>query len=123
MPRDVSLSDSKCWNGGYEWVNLKTGLPNAFGGYDQTPREMAQHLGEWARAGLLNVVGGCCGTTPRHIRWDNSISGTNRVPDVFLFSRFQIFHVNFTTFIYSYFDVASQSYICEIVMFEYKNFA
>jgi 5-methyltetrahydrofolate--homocysteine methyltransferase len=43
------------------------GLPNAFGGYDETPSSMAKHLGEWARAGLLNVVGGCCGTTPDHI--------------------------------------------------------
>ena len=44
------------------------GLPNAFGGFDETPESMALGLGEWARAGLLNIVGGCCGTTPRHIR-------------------------------------------------------
>lgn len=44
------------------------GLPNAFGEYDQTPDEMAPVLGEFARAGLLNIVGGCCGTTPDHIR-------------------------------------------------------
>jgi len=44
------------------------GLPNAFGGFDETPDSMAQSLGEWARAGFLNVVGGCCGTTPAHIR-------------------------------------------------------
>ncbi len=43
------------------------GLPNAFGGYDETPEQMARHLGEWARSGLLNIVGGCCGTTPAHI--------------------------------------------------------
>jgi len=43
------------------------GLPNAFGGYDETPEIMAAMLGEFARAGLLNVVGGCCGTTPAHI--------------------------------------------------------
>jgi 5-methyltetrahydrofolate--homocysteine methyltransferase len=43
------------------------GLPNAFGGYDQTAPETAEHLGEWARSGLVNVVGGCCGTTPAHI--------------------------------------------------------
>ncbi len=43
------------------------GLPNEFGGYDQTPDSMAGHLGEWARAGLVNIVGGCCGTTPAHI--------------------------------------------------------
>jgi 5-methyltetrahydrofolate--homocysteine methyltransferase len=43
------------------------GLPNAFGGYDETPSSMAKHLGEWAKSGLLNIVGGCCGTTPDHI--------------------------------------------------------
>ena len=44
------------------------GLPNAFGGYDETPETMAAHIGEWARAGLVNIVGGCCGTTPAHIQ-------------------------------------------------------
>jgi 5-methyltetrahydrofolate--homocysteine methyltransferase len=44
------------------------GLPNAFGEYDETPEAMAAQIGEWARAGLLNIVGGCCGTTPDHIR-------------------------------------------------------
>ena len=43
------------------------GLPNAFGGYDEGPEEMASVLGEFAGAGLLNIVGGCCGTTPSHI--------------------------------------------------------
>ena len=44
------------------------GLPNAFGEYDETPEEMAAILAEFARSGLLNIVGGCCGTTPDHIR-------------------------------------------------------
>ena len=44
------------------------GLPNELGGYDETPEETARHLGEWAQAGLVNIVGGCCGTTPDHIR-------------------------------------------------------
>ena len=44
------------------------GLPNEMGGYDETPEETAAHLGEWADAGLVNIVGGCCGTTPEHIR-------------------------------------------------------
>ncbi len=44
------------------------GLPNAFGEYDLSPEDMAEHIGEWARAGFLNLVGGCCGTTPEHIR-------------------------------------------------------
>jgi 5-methyltetrahydrofolate--homocysteine methyltransferase len=43
------------------------GLPNAFGGYDETPEDMAGMLREFAEAGLLNLVGGCCGTTPDHI--------------------------------------------------------
>ena len=44
------------------------GLPNAFGEYDEGPAEMSEMLGEFARAGMLNLVGGCCGTTPAHIR-------------------------------------------------------
>jgi 5-methyltetrahydrofolate--homocysteine methyltransferase len=44
------------------------GLPNAFGGYDETPQSMAAHLAEWAQSGLVNLVGGCCGTTPNHIK-------------------------------------------------------
>ncbi len=44
------------------------GLPNEFGEYDESPQAMAAQLGEFARAGLVNVVGGCCGTTPEHIR-------------------------------------------------------
>jgi 5-methyltetrahydrofolate--homocysteine methyltransferase len=43
------------------------GLPNEFGEYDESPAAMAAMLGEFARAGLVNVVGGCCGTTPGHI--------------------------------------------------------
>lgn len=43
------------------------GLPNEMGGYDEQPEETAHHLGEWADAGLVNIVGGCCGTTPAHI--------------------------------------------------------
>ena len=44
------------------------GLPNAFGGYDLDAQEMNEHIKEWAQSGLLNIVGGCCGTTPEHIR-------------------------------------------------------
>ncbi len=44
------------------------GLPNAFGGFDQSPEAMAAQLGEFAARGWLNLVGGCCGTTPAHIR-------------------------------------------------------
>ena len=42
------------------------GLPNAFGGYDETPETTSALLEEFARAGLVNLVGGCCGTTPEH---------------------------------------------------------
>jgi len=44
------------------------GLPNAFGGYDETAEQMAPKLREWAESGLLNLIGGCCGTTDAHIR-------------------------------------------------------
>jgi len=44
------------------------GLPNEFGGYDETPDMTAAHLRRWAQDGLVNIVGGCCGTTPDHIR-------------------------------------------------------
>ncbi|MCW8907549.1 MAG: methionine synthase, partial [Sedimenticola sp.] len=44
------------------------GLPNEFGQYDLGPEEMAEHIREWAESGFLNIVGGCCGTTPEHIR-------------------------------------------------------
>jgi 5-methyltetrahydrofolate--homocysteine methyltransferase len=43
------------------------GLPNAFGEYDEQACETAAHLREWAESGLVNIVGGCCGTTPEHI--------------------------------------------------------
>jgi 5-methyltetrahydrofolate--homocysteine methyltransferase len=43
------------------------GLPNEFGEYDMESEEMAVHIGEWAQAGLVNIVGGCCGSTPEHI--------------------------------------------------------
>ena len=44
------------------------GLPNAMGGYDLGPEAMAREIAEWAGSGFLNIVGGCCGTTPDHIR-------------------------------------------------------
>ena len=44
------------------------GLPNEMGDYDETPEQTAKHMGDWARDGLLNIVGGCCGTPPDHIR-------------------------------------------------------
>lgn len=44
------------------------GLPNAMGDYDEQPHQTAHFIEEWARSGLVNIVGGCCGTTPEHIR-------------------------------------------------------
>ena len=44
------------------------GLPNAMGEYDEAPEDTAHHIEEWAREGFVNIVGGCCGTTPDHIR-------------------------------------------------------
>ena len=51
----------------YVSAHPNAGLPNAFGGYDETPEEMADALGDWAEQGYLNIIGGCCGTTPDHI--------------------------------------------------------
>jgi 5-methyltetrahydrofolate--homocysteine methyltransferase len=51
----------------YVTAHPNAGLPNAFGEYDLGPQEMAEHISEWAQAGFLNIVGGCCGTTPAHI--------------------------------------------------------
>jgi len=52
------------------WVTIhpNAGLPNAMGGYDETPEYTASVLREFAQAGFVNIVGGCCGTTPAHIR-------------------------------------------------------
>ncbi|WAC64182.1 homocysteine S-methyltransferase family protein [Pseudoxanthomonas sp. SL93] len=52
----------------YVSAHPNAGLPNAFGEYDETPEEMAATLKEFAQSGLLNLVGGCCGTTPAHIQ-------------------------------------------------------
>ena len=67
------------------------GLPNAFGEYDDTPENMAKVTGEWARDGWLNILGGCCGTTPAHIRaMADAVAGVQprRVPDASPFAQF-----------------------------------
>jgi 5-methyltetrahydrofolate--homocysteine methyltransferase len=51
----------------YVSVHPNAGLPNAFGDYDETPEIMSAAVGEFAASGLVNLVGGCCGTTPEHI--------------------------------------------------------
>jgi 5-methyltetrahydrofolate--homocysteine methyltransferase len=52
----------------YVSAHPNAGLPNAFGGYDETPESMTEVMREFATSGLVNIVGGCCGTTPEHIR-------------------------------------------------------
>ncbi|HEY8773967.1 MAG TPA: methionine synthase, partial [Gaiellaceae bacterium] len=52
----------------YVSCHPNAGLPNPFGGYDEQPPDTSHLLGEFARDGLLNVVGGCCGTTPEHTK-------------------------------------------------------
>lgn len=67
------------------------GLPNEFGGYDETPAQMAQVLGEFAASGWLNLVGGCCGSTPEHIRAiAEAMAGRapRRLPEVERLSRY-----------------------------------
>ncbi|WP_299999232.1 methionine synthase [uncultured Cedecea sp.] len=51
----------------YVTAHPNAGLPNAFGEYDLDAATMAEQVGEWAHAGFLNIIGGCCGTTPEHI--------------------------------------------------------
>ena len=52
----------------YVFADPNAGLPNEFGEYDQSPRHMANEISDFAEEGLVNLVGGCCGTTPDHIR-------------------------------------------------------
>ena len=52
----------------YVSAHPNAGLPNEFGGYDESPEAMAEEIAEWARSGFLNIVGGCCGTGPAHIK-------------------------------------------------------
>jgi 5-methyltetrahydrofolate--homocysteine methyltransferase len=55
---------AECYTSAYP----NAGLPNAMGEYDEQPEETAHYLEEWARGGFVNIVGGCCGTTPEHIK-------------------------------------------------------
>ncbi|UJH68247.1 homocysteine S-methyltransferase family protein [Allomuricauda sp. SCSIO 65647] len=52
----------------YTSAHPNAGLPNAFGEYDETPEQMAEQIKEYLEKGLVNIVGGCCGTTPEHIK-------------------------------------------------------
>ena len=55
---------AECYTSAYP----NAGLPNAMGEYDEQPEETAHYIEEWAREGFVNIVGGCCGTTPEHIK-------------------------------------------------------
>ncbi|AYD49448.1 homocysteine S-methyltransferase family protein [Arachidicoccus soli] len=64
-PHVVELSDiASCYTSAYP----NAGLPNAMGEYDEQPHETAHFLEDWAKSGYVNIVGGCCGTTPDHIK-------------------------------------------------------
>ena len=49
-------------------IHPNAGLPNAFGGYDETPESMGKYIKNWSDNCYINIVGGCCGTTPEHIK-------------------------------------------------------
>ena len=51
----------------YVSAHPNAGLPNAFGAYDETPEQLADEVADWARQGYVNILGGCCGTSPEHI--------------------------------------------------------
>jgi 5-methyltetrahydrofolate--homocysteine methyltransferase len=57
------------------------GLPNAFGGYDETPHQMADAVEEYLDLGIVNILGGCCGTTPDHIR-EFALRASGRQPRI-----------------------------------------
>ena len=52
----------------YTSAHPNAGLPNAFGEYDQTPKQMQQFIEDYLQDGLINIIGGCCGTSPEHIK-------------------------------------------------------
>ncbi|OAT27826.1 5-methyltetrahydrofolate--homocysteine methyltransferase [Buttiauxella brennerae ATCC 51605] len=69
----------------YVTAHPNAGLPNAFGEYDLDAFEMARQIGEWAQAGFLNIIGGCCGTTPAHIAaMSKAVEGVapRKIPDL-----------------------------------------
>ena len=64
-PHVAELSDiCSCYVTAYP----NAGLPNAMGEYDETPQQMAEIVAGFAREGYVNMLGGCCGTTPEHIK-------------------------------------------------------
>ncbi|MEU4761891.1 methionine synthase [Actinosynnema sp. NPDC023794] len=89
--------------GTYTASHPNAGLPNAFGGYDQTPEETAALLHGFAEEGVVNIVGGCCGTTPEHIARvaaavkDMPPRSVARVPDRTRFSGLEPFEISADT--------------------------
>lgn len=59
-------------------VHPNAGLPNEFGGYDETPQDMAEEMMQWVDDGMINIIGGCCGTTPDHIAHFNELVKTKK---------------------------------------------
>ena len=71
-------------------VYPNAGLPNEFGGYDETPNQMSEFLQEFSESGLVNIIGGCCGTTPDHISaFSKSVEGIlpREIPKIELFTK------------------------------------
>ncbi len=71
-------------------VYPNAGLPNEFGGYDESPEDMSQQLSEFTDSGLVNIIGGCCGTTPDHINaFANDVNGKKprKIPNVEAFTK------------------------------------
>jgi len=62
------VADLSKFSNTYVSSHPNAGLPNEFGEYDESPESMAIHIHEWAQSGFINIVGGCCGTTPEHIQ-------------------------------------------------------
>ena len=84
------LSELSKSAGLYVFAYPNAGLPNEFGEYDQSPEQMANEILGFAKDGLVNLVGGCCGTTPEHIRAiAESVSGIKprNIPDIQSYTR------------------------------------
>ena len=63
-------------------VHPNAGLPNQFGEYEETPEQMSVHIKDFLNEGFVNIVGGCCGTTPEHIRKIASLAAVSSVRDL-----------------------------------------
>ncbi len=68
----------------YTSAHPNAGLPNAFGEYDQSPREMQNFIEEYLEDGLINIIGGCCGTTPEHIKAIAEVANKYKPREIFI---------------------------------------